>query len=400
MEPRGPSAMTIDPNQKAEFLALINKLRAQDTQLIGRLHLIHLGRFREHFEDRWEHLSDCIHGTCRSILKNHALNSHVFYPYEEDSYLVFSYLGSIKDIQHRVDNIGREILTKLLGDEAPRKLMDVSVWGHGPHGHPQFLPLSPAIETPPQNTQSGVELIYRPLLSLENKAISAYLCVPVRELRPVGFSAGYDILNDSNNVYEKAALDLLVLEHAAADSKTLARTKTRSSITIPVHFSTLTQDQKGKEYLQKCRALFGSNTNAISFEIVGLPERLAEYNFGSLVWQLRSITPHINARVTIDRLDFVDLRIAGMKGVCVDLYDDFRNEHQLLERLDRFTSTAHKEGLKTCISGIRTISLNTAAISCGADFVGGYPVSNTTQTIKYMKAFDIQTQYHADIHAA
>jgi EAL domain-containing protein (putative c-di-GMP-specific phosphodiesterase class I) len=219
-------------------------------------------------------------------------------------------------------------------------------------------------------------------------------------LGPVGFSAGYDILNDPNDVYEKAALDLRVLEHAATDSKTLARTKARSRITIPVHFSTLTQDQKGKEYLQKCRAFFGSNTNAISFEIVGLPERLAEYNFGSLVWQLRSITPYINARVTIDRSDFVDLRIAGVRGVCVDLYDDFRNEHQLLERLDRFTSTAHKEGLKTCISGIRTISLNTAAISCGADFVGGYPVSNTTQTINYMKAFDIQRKYHTDIHAA
>ena len=93
-------------------------------------------------------------------------------------------------------------------------------------------------------------------------------------------------------------------------------------------------------------------------------------------------------------------RIAGVEGVSVDMYDDFRNEHQLLERLNQFSAHAHAEGLKASVSGIRTLSLHTLAVSSGADFVGGYPVSNATRTIGGRKTFDLSALYNAAAHAA
>lgn len=399
MTTRRPIAMSIDENEKEEFETLTHRLKSQGNQLVGRIHLFKLNRLREHFGDQWAHLSERVHGTFRSILKAHAVGNMAFFPYDEESYLVFSFRGSIRKAQLRSEEISREILEKLLGSEAPTGLVEVYTLVHKDGDHTRFQLLDPALEAPDLHTSSGVQFIYRPLMSVHDKAISAYQCLPVRAMGVVGFSASYDVLSTPNNPKDIAELDGLALEHSSTEYDRLVSTQAHSRIILPVHFATLTHSAQGKAYVEKCRTLFTPKANAMSFELFGLPERLTEYNFGSLVWQLRSAAKHICARVLIDHPDFVDLRVSGVQGVSIDLYDDFRSEHQLFELLNRFCDLAHQEGLLTYVTGIRTVSLNTAAICAGADFVGGYPVSDISRTVKDTNKFDLHRQYLAGMSA-
>jgi len=400
MIPHEATAMYLDQSEKEEFLTLINRLKMLDAQLVGRLHLFSLHRVREHLGARWKSLSEGVHGTFRSILKGAAQNTFVFYPYDEDSYLVFSFLGSTKQAQQRVASISHEILAKLFGSEASPDLMETYVWALGDKGHPAFQRIEPGLHTSHIRSSGVFNFIYRPLLRVRDTSISAQHCLPIREMGAVGFCAGYDVVANIENPLEFAELDNLTLEHVAADLAKSDGQDDRSQIIIPVHFETLKHATQGQAYLRKCRLLFPSQSADLAFEVFGLPERLTEYNFGALVWQLRSAAEHVIARVSLDDPDFIDLRIAGVEGVSVDMYNDFRNEHQLLERLNQFSAHAHAEGLKASASGIRTLSLHTLAVSSGADFVGGYPVSNATRTIGGRKTFDLSALYNAAAHAA
>jgi len=391
--------MTIDQNEKEEFQTLTHRLKNRGDQLVGRIHLFRLNRLREHFGGQWGHLSESVHATFNSILKGHALSNIVFFPYDEDSYLVFSFRGSTKQAQARAEDISQEILAKLLGTEAPADLVEVYTWALDAKDHAGFQFMDPFPEAPPLHTVSDVQFLYRPLMSVRDRTISAYQCLPVRPLGAVGFSSGYDMLVTPNSPKEISELDDLTLENALVEYERLASMQAHCRIVLPIHFATLTHSDQGQAYLNKCRMYFSNKTNAASFELFGLPERLTEYNFGSLVWQLRSVAQHISARVSIDHPDFVDLRVAGVQGVSIDLYDDFRSENQLLEKLDRFCELAHHEDLQTCVSGIRTVSLNTAAICSGADLVGGYPVSEVYRTIKDPRKLDLHAQYRATVNA-
>jgi len=392
--------MSIDENDKAELQTLPHRLKAQGEQLVGRVHLFKLARLRTYFGDQWEHLSDRIHETFRSILKGHATGSMAYFPYDEDSYMVYSFRGSTKNAHIRSEEIAQEILLKLLGSEAPAGLVEVYTLVRMDGGHTGFQLLAPSVEVPDLHTLSDIQFLYRPLMCVHDKTISSYQCLPVRAQGSIGSSAGYDVLKTIGNPKEIAALDQLTLEHATDEYRKLVKNQAHSRILLPIHFATLSNSALGQEYLKKCRASFPSKSSAISFEVFGLPERLTEYNFGSLVWQLRSAAPHICARVSIDHPDFVDLRVAGVQAVSIDLYDDFRSEHQLLELLNRFCELTHKENLQTYVTGIRTVSLNTAAICAGADYVGGYPVSEISRTVKDKNKFDLHRQYLSAMNAA
>ena len=119
MTTRGPIAMSIDEHEKEELHTLTHRLKTGSDQLVGRIHLFRLNRLREYFGDRWEHLEDRVHSTFRSILRGHATGNMAFFPYDEDSYLVFSFRGSTKNAHQRSEEISHEILAKLLGSEAP-----------------------------------------------------------------------------------------------------------------------------------------------------------------------------------------------------------------------------------------------------------------------------------------
>ena len=94
------------------------------------------------------------------------------------------------------------------------------------------------------------------------------------------------------------------------------------------------------------------------------------------------------------------MRLAGIHGVGVDLFDDSRSEAQIIGMLDRFSMRASEENLVTYGYGTRTLSLNTAAMCSGLDFVGGYPVSPTSDSVTDVSEFDLRAAYKPIVNAA
>lgn len=395
-----PNALKIEPQDKEEFHTLTLRLKNQDTQLVGRLHLIRLERLRSFLGERWDHLSERIHATFHSYLQNRALNNFVFYPYDEDSYFMFTYQGSTKSAQLRAENISHEILARLLGEEAPLDLVEVYTWARGSDDLPSFQALPAPPDVPLTELSQRLEYVYRPLFSPRKGVIQTFVCMPTLSLGSIGYCTGYDVLDNPDDAQATAMLDLQTLQHVAGETSNLESLKDECEVIIPVHFNTLRHPDYGAAYIQACRNLIGERKDTLGFEVVGLPDHLAEHNFAPLIGELHEFSVYVIARADVDSTVFIDLRIAGLEAVSVDLYNDFRSEAQLLEALERFTITANEEGLDTCVYGIRTLSMNTAAIGAGASYIGGYPISKTLRTINGRSQLDMLDLYTNSFDAA
>lgn len=400
MEPRSPIARTIEPTDKEELQALLLRLRTHGQQLLGRVHLLNLRRIRKHFGARWAHMSERVHNGCVSTLKTHAFNSYVFYPYDADTYLIFSYLGSTRKVRQNILNISEEILAKLLGSEAPAHLIDLRALSARNGEAPSFAPVDATSRAFAPQEHAALGLIYRPLLAVQKSFISAYVCLPIRKTGIIECCSGYDVLQSPDNPNAIAKLDTLVLNRVAEECTTQRGDTHSCRAIIPVHFASLCAPDACATYVKHVRKAFGDGKQTLGFELVGLPNRLTEFNFTPLVEQLRAITPWIGARVGLGHRNFIDLRVAGLRCVAADLYNDFRSEPQILNLLEHFNANAHDEGLLTSISGIRTTSLNTAAINTGSDYVSGAFVAKNTSTMQGPQHYDLVACYSQADNAA
>jgi len=409
-------AMDAETERKDALQRLSLRLEHHGHELIGRMQLLGLGPLIKYFGKDWGHLRDRVHESVRSILRSYSDQFIVSCPFDDESYVVFTTRGSQKEATHRCAEIGQRILHKLLGTEADTSLIEMLTWSLDDGGKPGFRRLwtidsalhdgdtedldHPGEDLADIDWRAETHLRFRPMMSVKDKALEIFECIAVRRMACVGFVSGRDVLPQPDDLKAVAELDLFVLRSAIPELERMSAQGLRSTILLPIHFTTLTEET-GIDYLIESRPLLKNVDPArLAFEIIGLPTRLTEFNYRDLVSALGSASRPVFARVPIEFQNFLDLRLAGIHGVGVDLYDDSRSEAQIIGMLDRFSMRASDENLVTYGFGTRTLSLNTAAMCSGLDFVGGYPVSPTCDAVTDVSEFDLRAVYKPVVNAA
>jgi hypothetical protein len=70
-----------------------------------------------------------------------------------------------------------------------------------------------------------------------------------------------------------------------------------------------------------------------------------------------------------------------------------QNEHSVLQGMDRFVEGAERQKLQTCIYGIQSVSLTTAALAAGFVYIGGEAVSSLGDAPRGLFKFETADVY-------
>ena len=195
---------------------------------------------------------------------------------------------------------------------------------------------------------------------------------------------------DANHISD---LDLFTLAVVATHAAEMATSGAVALLSVPVHFETLANSHNRRRYLEYCRKWLEAKAEHLIFELVELPEGAPQSRLADLVSMLKPYGRAVIARFALTRGVFGSFRVAGLHAVGVDIYYSQEREATMMRQMEKFVAAANKEFLRTFIHGVRTISLNTAAITAGFDYVDGYALSSVANVPKHAERYELQSLY-------
>ena len=238
-----------------------------------------------------------------------------------------------------------------------------------------------------------VNFVYRPMLTLQTKIVSTFIVMPVREVAPKRYESGYEVLDNPHDPASILALDQFTFKRSLTELKTLIASGGRSLFAVPVHFETLANPQRSTEYVRLCAEQSEAIQKRFVFEIVGLPGKVPQARLVQLVAPLLPVARAVIGRFPSDDFEFLEYRSSGLHAVGIDVYQTGKRERNLMTDMDRFVEMARKNRIKTYISGVRSLSLLTAAISGGFDYIAGHALGPTCPKAEDVRTFQMDESY-------
>ena len=225
---------------------------------------------------------------------------------------------------------------------------------------------------PPAKTEvlPDAEFEYLPLWDVEANAVFRYLCHASWRTRDGVVSdeeAHPDLFRDAKRLL---ALDLEILSRAA---NTVQRTLDGYgiiSVLIPVHFSTLTDPQRGAAYSQQRNRVILPIIESVAFEIVGLPGAWDDDDLDAALAALEPSADGTFLRVPLGTPDMDRIPAERVISVGTDVAHDRRDDDAILADLTRFAAAAKAHGLRAHVYGLRGINLSVGAARAGFDYLG------------------------------
>lgn len=388
----------------AAFLDSLNKaLSSNPTVSTGRVHLIGLEKIKDMLGDDWDRLKGKAHRIVRSAIEDRLGPQDMCTLYEDLSYLVVFAKLSKEEAQLKCSMIAQEIASRLIGTQTASNFTNVSALAVKEDGKvyfeelPSIAKLAGQLEKEAAKTEkmkaapiaaakgdkekdeidwSKIKLVFRPLWYVRHEMVTTFLSVPVREAGRGSFAYGYDLLPDPHNHEDIAKLDSRVLYGVSKELKRIVAEGKKALLSVPVHFETLASSQRRLDFIKLCSELLAGHDDLMVFELVELPDGIPQSRIVELVSALRAHARAVTARFSLDHRNFTACRIAGLHAVGADIFSDKRKEADIMREMDDFVGMANNQNLKTYIHGVRTLSMKTAAVASGFDYIDGYALTS------------------------
>ncbi len=448
----GPDAAVAFKARLAEIL------KHQGTATAGAVHAVELARLRQRLGDTWREKGEAVEAGAAKIIQRHLVQGDIFTKFDGPIFLIVFASLTKEKATLKCAMIAAEIERRYLGEEgsgtAPGTLVRAAVArledglridtidlgalaAHviaadaaeaaedalRPPAPPAADGAAPPTETllgilpaaghsqlpeilrrkrrgcdddlgwRPLPREEGIDLsgtlfFYRPTWNVKRQAVSMFHLVaehhdgwgtPVPE--PCG-PAGRLVLDGM--VARRVRDDLAVL--AAAGRKLL--------LSFPVHFSSLADPRHRPQILGVLQQIPEAGRQLLVAEIVALPEGVPGLRLYEAV---AALTPHV--RVVNLRLPLVNPSLTALHGVRAtavgtELPAHIPSEAQVIKSLDVFVARAARSGLHTYLHNVRSLSLATAAIGAGFDYLDGDAIARTADEPGQMYRYNT-----ADIYA-
>jgi hypothetical protein len=229
-----------------------------------------------------------------------------------------------------------------------------------------------------------IEFIYRPIWHVRYEALASYYCLPVISDPVHGPMPDQPLVLDPSAA---ASLDQLVLDRVAADCRASAEIRRRGLIGFPVRFHTLAEPRlrrKVEEQLQRLKDYRGT----LIGEIVDIPEGTPGQRLYEAVAAIQPAVRVTTMRVSIQRRDFSALLGMRIYAVGVEAPMSRSGEPAFMKAAESFTAAANAAGLHSYVRGLRSLSVTTASIAAGFDFIDGDAVASLVDAPGSMHHFD------------
>lgn len=380
----------------------------------GRIYVLDLEVIRATLGEAWERLSSKIHATCVAVLQHRLTEQELFVRHDDTRYLVA--FGNLDEARARIKLalMTQEITQHLFGADSGVLAIGLQTAQIDEQGELSFTraggldalisPGSPAGASPsaasPATEDAGaVGFIFRPLWFVKKRVISNYLCVPVMPKDYGGFLSGYQLVEGGRTPARLLEFDLRTLQRVAEEIRKLDQRKSPALVSVPVHFESLALLARRGQYVDACTQLMGRGNRHLVFELVGMPEGVPPSRLLELTQALKPLGRSVMARFEITHKTFTGYRDVGLLAVGIDVFNDSRSERAIMEAMDHFAGAAQAAHLQTYVHGIRSLSLCTATICSGFDYVDGYAISSVEDSVRDVQQYDIRTPYDRKIDA-
>lgn len=385
--------------------------------LAGRVNFIGLSKIREKLGDRWGRVAERADDITRRAIERRLTAVDVYTRYRELHYLIVFANLPREQAQLKCALIAEEITKRLLGEDLAPDLLEVKTM-ISPLGDavefedvPQIESLAARLaegdsaeaaepgprtaappdeddiwwEAQPQATAellSDVAFVYRPMWDVRHKAVTTYACTPIPGPRgPQLHVADPSVLR---------RLDALVQRRVITDLRKLVKANRRMMLTLPVHFETLAAVASRNEYIELCRrGISPEGGRLLVFELVSIPDGLPQSRLLDLSAILRRFGRSVLMRTPVARTMFRPASETGIAAVGIEAPGDSVPEARQMQDMERFAAAARRAGLTTYVHGLQTISLTTAAIAAGFDFIDGDILTSVVDRPQNVYSFEM-----------
>jgi hypothetical protein len=399
---------------------LRSMIKSDAKPLAGRVNFIGLSKIRDKLGERWAKVSERADEITRKAIERRLIDADVYTKYKELHYLIIFAQLSHEEAQLKCALIAEEITKRLLGDDITPDLLEVKTMVSQVEGKFEFEDV-PDIEVlaakigdapaPAAGNEedawwedeetadplANVQLVYRPMWDVKRNAVTTFVCAPA-----LPGPAGRLLVGESEiprlDVPEVALrLDQLVQKRVIGDLRKLVAAGQQQLLCLPVHFETLAVSQRRMAYIDRCqRGIPPQGIKLLVFELTGVPEGIPQNRLLEMATALKRFSRGVLLRTTLSQPWFRPPSETGIAAMGVEYHSSSGvPEAKLIGEMERFASAAKKVGLSTYMHGLRTISLTTAAIAAGFDFVDGDIVTSVVEQPRAAYAYQMQDLYTA-----
>ena len=410
-------AVSSDAPMGQEFSQLILEIQAREgRETAERIYIIDLGGIKHHLGERWDRFQEMVTKTAEeSILA--ALSDQDFSRTFHDAYLLV--FGDCPKVERsfKCTKVAWNICRTLFGEAGkvqdltvqrvsvgPDKAVSLSsLWREAPVDR---LMNSLAIEEELQTTdwsaaydptlpaEAGpIDFIYRPMWYTERKVVSNFVCMPACRSSGGEMLVGDAVLPPSGNAEAVKSMDFLTLQRVIHD---LSQTSTASQgfiIGYPLHYQTMVDPKARQAYLSLCESIPEPSRKLSIIELVGLPETFNPKELSSLLQEWRPYARAMLARVRVHQSELQGYKGIGVIAVGSDLSESSRTESELIPLMEKFSERASKAKLKTYVHGLRSISMTTAAVCAGFDYVDGDAITSLAEAPTKSYPLSVESLY-------
>lgn len=242
---------------------------------------------------------------------------------------------------------------------------------------------------------SGWSWSYQPLWRIRNRLLTAYVLrgVPpsVDKYRKVARDSPFkEILVPAD---QPGPIDLPLLDVAIRDLHRTMNQGRQGIVIVPVRFATLDRTSMRTLYLHICSQLPEDVRKYLVPEIVGVPPDLVTFRLEERINQLRPFSRAILIRASLADQRFRQWRTFGLHAVGIDMSQYLGAEADIMRGLEEFAAAAEDAKLHTYAYGIPSLSLTTATVVSGIDYVGSDMIAPPTRQPLQVAEFDTEMLY-------
>lgn len=391
-EPAAPAgASTGGKLDESNFVAKIAAFDARgappaDTAIAGNVQLIGLDEIKRQFGDLWAGVRDAAHKAAEEVIRAHLSPLDLFAPVKDESYVVLFGQLDREAATAKARTIAAEITKRLCGDVENGALVTVRAVAleiaRPPNGFKSIAEIQAGLahahtdaaaraRAEGQRIGKNIQFGYWPTLNLKKRLIAIYDCNIMRRADAGYMLTGDDAYPPDSTGEIAAGLDTIALDAAHQGLKAIEQQGKRAVLLLPVHYETLAFRAFRDRYIQGCRAFPESAQRNLAFHVLGMPEGLPQARLVEVVSQFRAWVLGFVCRLRLENPEIERFAGSGLVGISTDAGSTTAPTPVQFEHMRAFAEAARTAKLRSMFINARTVSLGSAAVRAGFDFVNG-----------------------------
>lgn len=410
-----PKAVRDDPEKQQALRSLCEQLFKKKALLTsGQIQLIGLENIKRRMGRRWDGLCAVVYETANDVIREYLEESDLFIRYTDETYvIIFAHAGldegraksaliaeeirrrlflldeedlreiEIKKSVRRIktDSFSNADFSDLLGDfieNAPNPVKN-PVFNEHQDNQP-FTIGKIKVESgdyrPEYKRSAGndapLAFSYTPLWDVKRDALTAYLCLATRH-------DTHKAVYKDKSADERANIDLQALSFVTQEIAVMATEQKKFLVACPVSYETLFGFESYERYREQLHAIPAEQRQFLVLFILKPEPALNAKDAYWFIHPLREKCRAFFAEVPLKHgVNFQALRNAGIDGVGLFL-DGSATEQHAMSVLSQMSANA-----KSCkipysfILGVPSLSLATASVCAGFDYIGGPAIGRAT----------------------